>query len=267
MQYGASQLFEREIPKYLSTHTSARIFVSPVWANGPENFVDFFIPDKFKQQIIFESGEGLFRKRYDFKPDDLVFLTAQEYEKIQNNPVFSYINVEKTIPYPDGTIGFYVIRLEYAKNYEELYRRVLIEERKPVLSKVKFLNQTVQVWHSRLGYGDITAIFDGNPNTLVRGLSANPFTIKIVNEIPLTIQKISLTTGTMNFAVKTEIISTSNNGSPYLLNNTFLKQGPDPTVIIPLADIQTMVNTITMEVTDLDKTDTAEIHIRDLTFN
>jgi hypothetical protein len=140
MQYGAQQLFEDAIPKYLAQHPDSRLLISPNWANATDRFLDFFCTPQQRQQITMGSIEGYLFKRLPLYETDVFVMTAPEYDKAVSSPKFTAIAVDQVLNYPNGTPGFYFVRLRYSDEADQIFaaekearRQLLVKDRKSVV--------------------------------------------------------------------------------------------------------------------------------------
>ena len=133
MQYGARQLFEEVIPTYLKEDPNTQVLVSSTWANGTDNFLRFFFTPQEQQRVRMDGVETYLFKKMPLSQDELFVMTASEYQQAAASPKFSEVKVEQVVPYPDGTPGFYLARLQYAPDVDQIFaaeqeaRRQLVE--------------------------------------------------------------------------------------------------------------------------------------------
>lgn len=199
MQYGAFQMFDI-VAEYQKEHPDTRIIFSPSWANGTDVVARFFMEDP--DSISLGSIEAYVRQRLPLDDTTLFVMIPSEYEFARQNDRFSDINVEKTIPYPDGTPGFYFVRLRYSQKAEEIFaaeksaRNVLQE------TNVKIDGQSVKVRFSYLESStqaeSMALVFDGNPYTLAKTYESNPFLVDLIFPSSRNINGFSIIIGATN---------------------------------------------------------------------
>jgi len=175
LQYGASQVFTAA-NDYSTHHPDRRILVSPEWAFQPDVLRQFFSSDYPNIQL---GGPGPAMVNIDPNlGDDAYFMTASEYNKLLGSNKFKKPQVEQILNTPDGQPGFYLVRLEYSPQIEQ----ILAEERAALNRLVEeetiLDGQTVKVAHSAIE-GSIGNLFDGSNETLVKTTGANPLVIEI----------------------------------------------------------------------------------------
>jgi hypothetical protein len=94
--------------------------------------------------------------------------------------------VLQTIPYPDGSPGFYFAQPRYIDNIREVIAAEKAELAKPVEGNVDLGGEIVRVVHSRLDMGTLADGFDGDPYSVMRGLEDNPLYVEMFFPAPHT---------------------------------------------------------------------------------
>jgi hypothetical protein len=176
MQYGARQVFGA-ILDYLPQHPGTRVILSPDWTNGADEVAHFFLPEGAPVQLGSILGHMIQHLPLD---DNMLFvMMAREYEQASASGKFRDIRVEQTIPYPNGQPGFYFVRLRYVDNIDAILAAE--EENRKQLQEGEVIldGQAVPVKYSLLDMGEIGAAFDGNLDSLVRTMEANPFVVDL----------------------------------------------------------------------------------------
>ena len=118
MQYGAFQIFDA-IKQYKQANPDTKIIFTQYWANGSDVLAYFFMGNPLPIEI----GSVLDLMDNKLPLDDtMVFVTTpQEYQAIVDNQKFTDLRTEKMVPYPDGTPGFYFIRMRYVNNMDSIF--------------------------------------------------------------------------------------------------------------------------------------------------
>ena len=176
MQYGASQLFPA-VTEYQKSHPEVHIIISPNWANGTDEVARFFstVDDQFDLGSI--DGHLIERKPLD---ENTVFvMNPEDYNKAISSGKFTDINIDETLPYPDGQTGFYFVRLRYVDNIDEIFSAEKAARSALQQAEVMINGEPVQVQYSLLDMGSIDLVFDGDTQTVARTLEANPFVIEL----------------------------------------------------------------------------------------
>jgi hypothetical protein len=265
LQYGAVQIFEETLPAYVHDRGTGNIIVSPVWANATNRFVEFFFSsEEDRKRISIEGLEAYLLRKLDLDPSDLFVWTSEEYKKAVDSGKFKSIDVEKVIPYPNGEPGFFVVRMQYADNIEEILAAEKEARSQPMIEDVELDDQPIHVTYSRIDGGEIGNIFDNDVNTLMRGLEANPFIVQLEFDEPRPINTVNLTTATMkDFTVIVKAYEDTND-SPIVYENNYIDLPPDPTVSINLENGPQLVKKLVVEIKHNTLEDPTNIHIREL---
>lgn len=176
MQYGARQVFSA-IDNILKYDPQTRIVLSPTWANGTDIVARFFFePTPFELGSI----DGYLLEHKDVSDDTLFIMTPDEYQKTLETNKFTDVRVEKTLPAPNGQPAFYFIRLRYVDNIDALLEEERAARRILQETSVYLGSTPVTVRHSYLDMGEAALLFDGNNDSLIRTLEANPLRLEIV---------------------------------------------------------------------------------------
>jgi hypothetical protein len=135
----------------------------------------------------------------------LFIITPQEFDLITSNEKLTDIHVERIVPYPDGSPGFYFVQLDYVDNIDEIFaaekagRQVLRE------SIVFIDGQEIELRYSYLDSGSqaesIALVFDNNPYTLAKTFESNPFFLEMTFPAPRRFSGFSIITGSARVQV------------------------------------------------------------------
>ncbi len=192
MQYGGQQVFTRA-EEIARSQPETSVLVSSTWANGPDVLLRYFLDDMPNVRM---GNINAFAIQY--RPLDhntLFIMTDEDLVFIEESEKFTNVTVEETLPYPDGSDGFYFVRLDYVDDIEE----ILAAERaarQALLSDVISLNRRqVEVQYPALDMNEIYHVFDGDPTTLIRTLEANPLRLILTFPEPINLQRITVIIG------------------------------------------------------------------------
>lgn len=261
LQYGGEQIFS-EIHSELERAPHTQVMVSPNWANGTNTLQWFFAPEEPRVQMV--NIDAYKFSQLPLDDNTLLVMTPDEYARTIDDPKFSDIRVERTIPYPNGQAGFYFVRLKYSPRAAEIFAAEDAARRKPVTETIELDGQPVTVLHSQFDMGQIVNAFDGDPYTLVRTLVDNPAIIEITFAEPRMLTGMDLTTATMDYTAKA-ILTPADGSAPLVYTHDFIKQGPDPKVNFTFDPPPAVpVKTLRLEVKDLNTLGDAHIHIREI---
>ena len=268
MQYGARPVFEEIIPKLLKQYEQEQILISPIWANHPEVYTDFFIPADQRERVKTGTLEDCLTRKCEYVEHTIFILTTAEYQYAASTAALKQpIQVIHTADYPNHQPAFYAIAIAYADNADQVFAAEAQERRQPIESQVTIGEQTVDITYSKISDGDPTNLFDNNFDTLMVGQEANPFIIIFQVPEPRSMTAIRLTVGSMdNFTVTIRAKPADDSGR-IEYSQQFLNQGPDPTVELTFSNTPVQISTLEVEIHNNQMVDTAMIHIRELVFH
>ena len=264
LQYGAVQIFQDTLPSYVNDSNTRNIVVSPVWANATDRFVDFFFTKEQSRRIYIDGVDTYLLRKEDISLQDVFVWTADEYQRVLESGKFDPVEVEKVILYPNGEPGFYVVRMKYVDNIDEVFAAEKAERSKPTVEEIELDGQPVTVTYSRLDGGELSNIFDGDKNSLMRGLEANPFLIQLEFSEPRIISGFDLTTASMDDFTVTTKVYIDENSEPTVYEENFKDSPPDPTVQIDINPEKQPITKLVIEIKHNTLEDPTHIHIREL---
>lgn len=264
MQYGGRQLFGDAIPAYLDSHPEVELMVSPNWANAADLFIRFFVPPAQQARVqMRDVNYYLFQPR-PLPPGTVLVMTLQEYDVARASPKLADVQADLTVPYPDGTPGFYFTRLRYSDQAAALFEAEAAERRRPVEETLEVDGQAVTVSHSRFDIGQLRNVFDGDTFTLARGQEANPLVLDLRFDSARPVTGLSLTTGSMaDYTVFARLYG-ADGALSHEYAQDFRGQPPDPTVTLAFPDAPPAVSRLVVEVKDNLAGEMTNIHIREI---
>lgn len=202
MQYGAFQIFD-EIEQYRRERPGADIMFSPDWANGADVLVHFFMG--YPPPIKIGSIRGHLSNQRPLDDSMTFVVTPAEYNQVLNNPKFADLQTDKIVPYPNGQPGFYFIRLRYSAGADELFAAEAAARRRLEESTLTLNGEAIQARHSRLEgesqEKSIALLFDGDPLTMAKTESANPFVVELTFPSPRQINGFSIVIGATSASI------------------------------------------------------------------
>jgi predicted DNA-binding antitoxin AbrB/MazE fold protein len=260
MQYGAPQLFDA-IPEILEESPDTQVLLSPTWANNTNIYAPFYLPPELQPRLSFWNVDAfLFHKR-PLDQTMLFVMPADEYARAQQSGKFVMQTPERVLAYPDGTPGFYFVRMAYVPHIDDLLAADRLARSQLVSDQVLLAGQVVEVRHSVFDGGQPSDLFDGNPETLVRGMEANPLVIAIDFPEPRVVNTLGMDFGTMSlFEVKVVYSTVAGNTEEFTQRYEGLPS--DPHVEIPLPEGPHTLTTLRVEVRDMYAEEPAHVHVR-----
>jgi hypothetical protein len=263
MQYGAFQIFDI-IAQYRRENPDTSIIFSPDWANGTDVVARFFLGDPLPIQM--GSVRGHIAQKLPLDDKTLFVLTPQEYELVMTSDKLTDIEVERIVPYPDGSPGFYFLRLRYVDNIDEIFaaekslrealrESVLMIDGQEVKLRFSYLDTDLQA-------ESMASVFDNDPFTVAKTLESNPFVIEMTFPTPRTLNGFSIIIGSAQVRITLKCYEEPG-AEPVL--HTFEGQGtrkePELSFDLPSA---TEVRVLQMEILDLLAAPESKIHIWEL---
>jgi 4-amino-4-deoxy-L-arabinose transferase-like glycosyltransferase len=204
MQYGGQQVFS-EVQKYQQDHPDTIILVSPNWANNVEAIGRFFLSDL--HLVHFIAIDAYISTYWPIDSDSLFVLSADDFERAIKTHKFEEIQVEKVLPYPNGQPGFYFARLKYVDNIQDIFAAEVVARHILQEDDVVIGQQQVHIRFSKIDLGQITDVFDGNPETFIRTKEANPLTLDLIFPTERFISGISLRVGGIPTRITVQIFA------------------------------------------------------------
>jgi hypothetical protein len=175
------------------------VVVSPTWANGTDTLARFFFSDPMP--ISMGSIRTYTEAYVPFQANTLFVLPADEFKEIPREMI-STVEVEKTIPYPNGQPGFYFLRLAYAPDAEAVLLKRQQELAAPVQDTVEIDGEMVQSVHTRLDIGELHHAFDGSDDTLIRTATSNPLVVELTFPKPWEMNGVTVRVGVKYWRAK-----------------------------------------------------------------
>ena len=262
MQYGASQLFEEVIPRFLEQDPNLLIGITSTWANGTDRFIRFFLTPAEREQVRMDGiGTYLFRKT-PIDPNRIFIMTPSEYEQARSSPKFAPPAIEHTVYYPDGSPGFYFVRLRYSEQADAIFAAEKAERSVLKEASVTIDGQAVTVRHSWSDMGEPRFMFDGDRFTLLRGMEANPFIVELDFPAPRAISGLSLDVGAMDSSLTAQL-SVSGSDKPMTFQQSYSGVADGQRLELPFAQ-KVQVTKLRLEILASTAAETVNIHVREL---
>ena len=260
-QWGAVQMF-REISMRAAQQPDDQFFVSSTWANGTDLYLPFFVPElQDAGRVRMGNVRDLLSVRRDLTRKMVWVMTADEVELARNSKRFRAIDIEASLPYPNGTAGFSFARLEYVANVEEVVAaeraaRVALRSGQVVVD-----GERLAVRHSILDGGGLPDLFDNNPRTLGRFNGGNPATLEWAFPTPRKVGTVVLAMTAGNWHVSVAALRPD---GVIETVETDIDARSDPVLTLDLPE--GIVGAIRVMLTSRVHTDEAIIHLRDVTW-
>ena len=261
MQWGANRIFPA-VADYLKASPQTNIILSPSWANGTDVVARFFLPDPLPVKL--GSIDGYIFSHLPLDDNTLFVMIPEEFKAMQASNKFTDIRVEKTLLYPNGTPGFYFVRLRYVDNIDAMLEAEKIARSTLQTGTVTINGQAISVSYSMLDMGSIQNVFDGDTGTLVRSLEANPLVIELAFPQPTAMSSVTVRVGGVYSRV-TAILQVEGQSSPLVFKNE-LPQTQLPKDLTVSFGSSLTVTSIRLEILSVNDSEPAHIHVWEVTF-
>ena len=263
VQWGAQPIFN-ELRNRLRTTPTDVFLLTPNWANGTDVFLSYFMPDE--KRVHIETIDPFVNYKQDSLNQNMVFVvTPAERAMALDSGKFKPFNTEGVIQYPDGSDGFYFIRLQYVDNIDDVFAADLAARRQPITETVNMNGEAIMFAHSKLDSGQPSDLFDGNSFTLMRGMEANPFLMDFIFPTPRKISGVKLTFGTMDIHLTAQLFAPGSD-TPVDYQRTDTKLPADPTIDWTFENPPPEVQRVRILVQDLNRPEPTNIHVREVAF-
>ncbi len=261
MQYGAKQMFQMA-QEYLVEHPDTQMIVSPSWANGTDVVARFFLGDPLPVQM--GSIEGYFYQHLPMNERMMFVMIPSEYEKVLTSSKFTDINVERTMKYPNGQEGFYFVRLRYADNIDEIMRQESEVRRQLQQAQIIENGMPATVFYSMLDMGNISDMFDGNRDSVLRTFEANPMVVEVDWETPRTVSGITAIVGSAEVKITVQL-KQEKDSQPVQFEQQLKGTFEQPEVGFDFGQA-VQARYARIEILDLHQTEPAHVHLWELYF-
>ena len=250
-----------EINTELASAPHVDLVLSPLWTMRPDVLSRFYLGDYFPVRIasIYDMAE----RELPIDNTTLFVVTPDELNFARQNPKFTHLRVIGSLTYPDGQPGFYFIHLDYVSGIDQIMAAEDALRQIPVVKNVKLANQQVQVTFSPINGGSIENLFDGDPNTFMRTLEANPAIIELDFPQSIKLSQIGIIHGNSPILFRVLIYSTETDLHPLDLFTTFAPNG-QLADMLPLGKI-VIAKKIRFEVRDSLQGVPGSVHIWEIT--
>lgn len=263
MQYGAAQVMKaarEELLRSPSTH----VFLSSTWANNPEAFIDFFLAGPERARAQMGDAQTYLFSRAPLTSDDLFIMTPDQFEAVSKSNKLVIEKLVRTVPWPDGRPGFFFVRMRYSAEADREFAEERAARRRLIEETAVLDGKTVRVRHSMADMGSAGDLFDRRPETLMRGLEANPFILEVLFPEPREISRVRVTLGSME-VIRLRVRVTPTAGSERSYEQTYRNMPGDPTIELALPGGPVHTKALHIEIEEVDARDT-HIHVRELSF-
>jgi len=263
MQYGAKQVFT-EIKEYLEENPGETLTMSSAWTNGTDVLARYF----FNTPVPFKVG-GIDQWISSYRPldENNVFVTTpEEMTFVEGNIKFKEVKFIQTLPYPNGKPGFYFVKVAYVDNIQEIFAAEAAARKVPQQETITLTDGTVvNVKFPMLDMGNIPDAFDGNEETLIRTLEANPMVLKLTFTSPRPISQVTLRIGGPPTTMNLLILPADGSSSMGMMKVVPQITDGDYRNITFSLDKEILVSELTISVKNTDDKEPSHVHLWEVT--
>lgn len=193
LQWGSKEIYSA-VEEINKVEPGTKIYVSDDWNWQPYIMHRFFVDG---QPNIVSGNAKKFMEEFQGGLDSSLFvMTLSDYEEVKASNKFSEVVVDRSLAYPDGSPGFYFVRLRYREDAEEIFKTELLERAELVSELIKIGDQEIPIQHTILdGLKTIQNAFDGNLESLIKSDRVNPLVLDLNFPQPKTLQQVELSVG------------------------------------------------------------------------
>jgi hypothetical protein len=196
----------------------------------------------------------------------LFIMTPYDYDFVLDNEKLTDVTVERIVPSPDGTPGFYFVHLRYVDNIDEIFAAEKAAREALRESAVTINGQAIKLRFSYLDSDfqaeSIALVFDNDPFTVTKTFEANPFVIEMTFPSPRIINGFSIIIGEANVQVTLKCqAETGAEPVTYTFEGQGTRNEPELSFDLPAP---TQAQVLQVEVLDLRSQGPAKVHIWEL---
>jgi hypothetical protein len=266
MQYGARQVFGQATVEYLESDPQTTVSVSPTWANGAEMLADFFLTEEQERRVVLQSLDYYLAEKRDLDPKLIVVLPPPEYERALAAPLFERVEVDRVLPYPDGTPGFYFVRLTYSELADSFIAEARTAQHELAQGEVMIDGEPAKLEFTQLNGGRVEDIFDGDFESVARTYDINPAVFIITFAAPRPVGGVTVTTGSMDVGLVVRLYTADEpQGEPAAeYSRTYTDLPDDPTVDLAFDQPPPLVTRLYLEILKVGDAPAGTVHVREI---
>ena len=261
MQYGAAQVFGA-VRDELARSPDARLLITHTWANNPNAFVPFFLNEAEQARVGMTTLTPWSEARRAIEPNAVFVLTRQEYQQAKASGKFMIAPPVRVVPYPDGTPGFFFVRLDYSSEADQIFAAERAQRQHLVDNVAVIDGQSVPVRHSMLDLGGMSALFDGDMDTLIRGVDANPLVLEWHFPAPQRIGTIAIDGWSQQ--IDLAAIITAPDGTTTRYAGAYRDQPHNPHIDWMLPDGAHTASVLRLEIKNAGEGEISKVHVREI---
>jgi hypothetical protein len=262
MQYGAQQVFGATREE-LARSPDTRLLITHTWANNPNAFIPFFLDDAEQARVEMTSIEPFMETRREIGETHMFVMTAQEYVEAQASNKFEIDPPARVLLYPNGEPGFYFVRLRYSPAADAVFAAERAQRQQLVDGMATINGQAVTVRHSQLDLGEAGDLFDGDTETLIRGLEANPLVLEFHFPTPQSIGMVSIDGWSPNIDLAVEM-TLPDGSTTQRFAGSYRDQPHNPHISFALPNGPHQASILRLEIKNATEGEVSKVHVREI---
>jgi 4-amino-4-deoxy-L-arabinose transferase-like glycosyltransferase len=263
-EFAMKAVFEDRLPELLEAEPDTDFIISSSWANNVYLFPEFFIDKEDQNRVSIGHIQSYMYQRLELNEDMIFILPVEEFKVAEESGLFSNTEILDTVNYPQAGPAMYFARFAYAPNADQILYEMEMERQKLVDAFIVVDGVEYKVRHSRLAFGSVRELLDDNPDTLVRGESANPIQFEISSTEQMDVDQVKIMIAKLpDFTISVYDGTLDDSADPFY-SKRFLNVQEDPVVVVNLDGEHARPTTISIEILFADGAGDAQIHVRDI---
>lgn len=262
MQYGAREVFS-QIRADLEADPTAKLVLTPGWANGTDILARFFFEDP--QPFELASIDRYIRAYHPLDENTVLIMMPNELDDMLVSDKFDPVEIEKTIAYPDGRPGFYFVRLAYRPDIQQIFAAEQETRRNLISADLHMQDGSpVALHYSTLDMGDIANLFDGDPLSVTHTWESNPF--QLIFDFPQArkVDQVLLRIGGEPTRIELELFTDMNSPPQQLAFS--IQEKPSPRDVLLNLNLQQALIKASIRVYNLNEQEPAHVHLWEVRF-
>ncbi len=255
LQWGSREVYQAALEIY-QRDPATKVYVSGDWNWQPDIMHRFFIGEN--ENIIGGNADSFMAEFKDGLDTSRFILTASEYEEVVNSDKFAEVNVERILNYPDGDPGFYVLRLRYRDDVQEIFTAEWFKRAELVPGEIEIEGMTISTMHTVLDGMPLQKVFDGDSESLIKSDRINPLVIELNFPEPRSLNGVDLLVGSERVNILVEAWLEDGTSKDFSIQAE--KGDQNKTVSIPFEDLL-MISRLHIELHDVDATNDSFVHL------
>ena len=264
LQWGGEQVFD-EVESILRDDPTVSVLIGSDWVNSPQLLADFHLDDDIRDRARTVDVATFFIRQEELADDTVFVLSTFDLERVVASGKIVLDDPVAEILLPDGRVGFTVIPGRYIDDIEAVYAAE--REARSALQTVRLELDGVPVDLTlpTLGLGEPAFVLDGDTDTLVRGLEANPFVMELRLDRPVPTNEVVID----SWSTRTRVRVVINDAAGAVIADTTREFEPDDDRAVFVFDVRdgggaVPASLVRIEMREIGNDGPAAIHVREV---